>query len=118
MDAGFLRSGVGDTAQEAIASALKLALREIDQPLNAVEIRHIELTNYPWFTLARVGIHPYRIQQSATLSLLNAPGARSSDPQRVRSPRPSKALLPQYASAMPQLRQMLISSRGLENPSV
>jgi len=52
--AGSLRSGIGDTSQEAIASALKLALRRVSNHSNAVEVEHIELTRYPWFFLARV----------------------------------------------------------------
>ncbi len=63
MPDGSLRSGVGDTSQEAIASALKLALRRIGKHFNAAEVEHIELTQYPWFFLARVTVHPYRIQQ-------------------------------------------------------
>jgi hypothetical protein len=35
-----LRSGVGDTSQEAIASALKLALRRISANFNAAEVEH------------------------------------------------------------------------------
>src|ERR1035437_28140 len=62
---GSLRSGVGDTSQEAIASALKLALRRISTHFNAVEVEHIELTQYPWFFLARVRVYPFRIQQDA-----------------------------------------------------
>ncbi len=64
---GSLRSGVGDTSQEAIASALKLALRRVSKHFNAVEVEHIELTQYPWFFLARVRVYPYRIQQGAVL---------------------------------------------------
>ena len=40
---GSLRSGVGDTSQEAIASALKLALRRISEHFNAVEVEHIDM---------------------------------------------------------------------------
>jgi 2,4-dienoyl-CoA reductase-like NADH-dependent reductase (Old Yellow Enzyme family) len=38
---GSLRSGVGETSQEAIASALKLALRRVSMHFNAVEVEHI-----------------------------------------------------------------------------
>ena len=51
-----LRSGVGQTSQEAIASALKLALRRVSEHFNAAEVEHIELTKYPWFFLARVTV--------------------------------------------------------------
>lgn len=118
IDAGSLRSGVGDTAQEAIASALKLALREINEHLNAVEIKHIELTHYPWFFLARVGVHPYRIQQGAFLSQQNDAVARPIASGWGRLPRQSNVPLPQFAGAMTQLRQMLTSSHGLENRSL
>jgi len=46
---GELRSGVGDTSQKAIASALKLALRRVSNHFNAAEVERIELTQYPWF---------------------------------------------------------------------
>ena len=118
IDTGCLRSGVGNTAQEAITVALKLALREINEHLNAVEIKHIELTRYPWFFLARVAVHPYRIQQDALLSLRCDAVARPIVRRRERLPLHSNALLPQFARAMPQLRQVLISSRGLENCSL
>ena len=64
---GSLRSGVGETSQQAIASALKLALLRVGENSNAVEVQRIELTQYPWFFLARVLVHPYRIQQGAEL---------------------------------------------------
>lgn len=115
---GSMRSGVGDTAQEAIASALKLALREINEHSHAVEIKHIELTHYPWFYLARVGVYPYRIQQGAFHSLQYDAAAGPIAPRRGRLPRQSNALFPQFASAMPQFRQMLTSSHGLENRSL
>jgi hypothetical protein len=63
----LLRSGVGQTSQEAIASALKLALRRVSEHFNAADVEHIELTKYPWFFLARVTVSPYQIQQSAVL---------------------------------------------------
>lgn len=118
IDTGCLRSGVGDTAQEAIAGALKLALREINEHLNAAEIKHIELTRYPWFFLARVSVHPYRIQQDALLSPRSDAVARPIVQRRGRLPRHSNALLPLFARTVPQLRQVLISSRGLENGSL
>jgi len=68
---GMLRSGVGKTAQEAIAGALKLALRRVNERFNAAEVEHIELTKYPWFVLARVRVYPYQIQHSAVLSVLD-----------------------------------------------
>jgi hypothetical protein len=47
IEAETLRSGVGETAQEAIASALELALRSISVYFNAAGVGHIELTTYP-----------------------------------------------------------------------
>ena len=46
------QSGVGDSPQQAIACALKLAVRSFSEYFNAVEVRHIRLTKYPWFVLA------------------------------------------------------------------
>src|SRR5271170_8355690 len=65
---GPLRSGVGQTSQEAIAVALKLALRRVSERFNAAEVEYIELRKYPWFRLARVRVYPYQIQQSAVPS--------------------------------------------------
>jgi hypothetical protein len=62
---GSLRSGVGETSQQAIAGALKLALRSISEHFNAAEVGHIQITRYPWFILARVRVYPFRIQKSA-----------------------------------------------------
>jgi hypothetical protein len=70
-----LRSGVGTTSQEAIVSALKLALRRVSNRFNAAKVEHIELTEYPWFFLARVSVYPYQIQQSAILSISDKPAS-------------------------------------------
>ncbi len=118
IEARSQRSGVGDTAQEAIASALTLALREINEHMNAVEIEHIHLTHYPWFFLARVGVSPYSIQEGAFLSLLNNAAARPLASRPPRLPHKSNGLFPQFASALPQPRQMLISSDRSENCSL
>lgn len=66
-----LTSGVGETAQEAIAGALKLALRSVDKQVNAVEVARIHLTQYPWFFLARVTVRPYLIQQGKDLPVFD-----------------------------------------------
>jgi hypothetical protein len=112
---GPLKSGVGDTSQEAIGNALKLALRHISVHSNAVEVEHIELTQYPWFFLARVRVLPYCIQQGAPLPVLEEavaiPGLHR---QRCPSIDPG-ILYPHYGSAMPKLKQMLISSQGSQN---
>jgi len=113
---GSLRSGVGETSQEAIASALKLALRRVSDHSNAVEVEHIELTRYPWFFLARVRVYPYRIQQGKTL--IEMPGivsdATPTSSRRLpgRLPDGGAALLPQFGSAMPALKELLVSRRS------
>ncbi len=62
-----VRSGVGKTAQTAIAGALKLALRKVLPSFNAANIDHIDVTEFPWFFLAKVRVYPYQIQQNTTL---------------------------------------------------
>jgi hypothetical protein len=64
---GSLRGGVGQTSQEAIAGALKLALRCLSERFNAAEVAQIELKIYPWFFLARVTVYPYQIGRIAVL---------------------------------------------------
>jgi hypothetical protein len=56
--------GVGETSQKAIASALQLVLGRTGQYFNGVEVARIHVTTYPWFVLAGVGVHLFRIQQS------------------------------------------------------
>src|ERR1700756_4485177 len=58
---GSLRSCVGKTSQEAIAGALKLALRRVSERFNAAEVESIKLKKYPWFVLAKVKVYPYQI---------------------------------------------------------
>ncbi|MGA3010022.1 MAG: hypothetical protein ABSD72_07145 [Terracidiphilus sp.] len=108
---GAMRSGVGDTSQEAIASGLKLALRHINTHFNAAEVEYIELTQYPWFALARVRVLPCIIRRGAALS-----GAYESEALPViRSSRHLSAhkatLYPHFDSGMPQLKKMLILSK-------
>lgn len=55
--------GTGKTQEAAIASALRLALRRVNNPLNVVQIEQIQVTTYPWFVVARVVLCPYQIQQ-------------------------------------------------------
>ena len=64
---GSLRGGVGQTSQEAIAGALKLALRCLSERFNAAEVENIELKIYPWFFLARVTVYPYQIGRIAVV---------------------------------------------------
>jgi len=106
---GSLRSGVGDTSQEAVASALKLALRRVSEDFNAVEVEHIELTQYPWFFLARVSVTPYRIQQCSALPVSNHTNTVAVNPQHgILSPNDVE-MYPHFGSATPLLKQILIS---------
>jgi hypothetical protein len=68
---GSRRGGVGQTPQEAIAGALKLALRRVSERFNAAEVGSIELRKYPWFVVAKVKVYPYQIQQGSVLSSLD-----------------------------------------------
>jgi hypothetical protein len=106
---GVLQSGVGESSQQAIACALKLALRSISEYFNAVEVRRIHLTMYPWFVLAKVGVYPLRIQQSAVHVV---PDSAFPFPPRARNrqlPVSRPWLSARYGSAIPMLKEMLIS---------
>jgi hypothetical protein len=108
---------VGETSQEAIASALKLALRRVSTHFNAVQVEHIELTRYPWFFLARVRVYPYRIQEGAIFAV---PDEAVAEPipgrtaRLKRLPNGAGELFPNFGSAMPMLKQMLTASHGSE----
>lgn len=65
---GLIRGGVGRTSEEAIAGALKLALRRVSAGFNAAEVESIEIRKYPWFAVAKVKVYPYQIQQGSVLS--------------------------------------------------
>jgi hypothetical protein len=69
------------------------------------------LSQYPWFFLAKVQIYPFRIQQSAIPPLPDHYEPVPSKPSQRRLPLHAAALYPHFGSAMPQLKQMLISSR-------
>jgi len=109
-----LRCGVGDTSQEAIAGALKLALRRISSQFNAAKVEHIELVEYPWFFQARVRVYPCHIQQGAALPVPEESFSASAAPRQRRLPLQAKALYPYFGSNIPQLKQMLVSSRTAE----
>jgi hypothetical protein len=106
---GVLHSGVGATAPEAIASALKMELRRLSAHSHAVEVERIELTRYPWFFLARVLVSPYRIQPEAAL-----PGfcQALAAPRRRGSLHRSALTIPSFGCAAPELRDMLLASPG------
>lgn len=59
------RSGIGQSAQEAMARGLKLALRLIDDSFHAAVVKEILMKEYPWFFLARVTVLPYRLLPGA-----------------------------------------------------
>lgn len=108
---GLLRSGVGKTSQEAISNALKLTLRRVSEHFNAVEVERIELTTYPWFTLARVRVYPYRIQQNAVVPVMDeAPAATDFGPRQFRSS--VGELCPLFGSATPLLKEILVAAGG------
>lgn len=106
---GSLGSGVGDTSHEAIGSALKLTLRHISARSNAVEVQHIELTQYPWFFLARVKALPYRIQTGAELPAPEEAEAIPAIRRQRRMTIDPEILYPHIGAAIPQLKQLLIS---------
>ncbi|MGD0892025.1 MAG: hypothetical protein ABR923_10860 [Terracidiphilus sp.] len=109
---GSLRSGVGDTSQEAIASALNQALRRVSTHFNAVEVKRIELTRYPWFFLARVKVNPYRIQEEAEIA---ASMMEVCEAEATRTSENRAGLSSEFTGAMPMLKQMLIGGAGLES---
>ncbi len=115
IDHGTLRSGVGETAQEAVAAALKLALRSVDKHVNAMEVARIHLTQYPWFFLARVIACPYLIQQGADLAVLDGKESFPINPRRRQLPNYANVFYPHFGGAVALLRQMPISFHGSEN---
>jgi hypothetical protein len=108
---GWTRSGVGETLQAAVGNALNLALRQVNPHFNAAEVDHIEWTRYPWFFLARVMVSPYRIQKDATIPVLDDDLPLRTTIRPKRMPLDSAALFPDFSSAMPMLKEMLVQSR-------
>jgi hypothetical protein len=104
-------SGVGETSQEAIASALRLALLRMDAQFNAVEVEYIECSEYPWFFMARLRVCQYRIQQGAEPAGLDQLAPHSIASGRRRLPPDAKALYPDFGSRMPLIKQLLTSPR-------
>jgi hypothetical protein len=81
-----LHSGIGRTSQLAMACALKLALRRTSPRFNALEVNRIELTQYPWFFLAGLTVHVYRIQKDAIEPVPDeAPSLKIADGQELLS---------------------------------
>jgi len=64
-----------------------------------------------------VTVNPYRIQQNA---LLPVPDSDSPPPVELRAkllPSDAAALFPNFGSAMPMLREMLVLSRSAKAPA-
>jgi hypothetical protein len=111
---GAIKSGVGETSQEAISCALKLALRGVDAHSNAVEVEQIQLTQYPWFCLARVRVHPYRIQEDSELPALAEVALTPPAARERRFSCEAAELFPEFGAAIPMLKEMLIASRNAD----
>ena len=109
-----LRSGVGETSQEAISNALVHGLRSISEHFNVVEVDRIELAEYPWFFLARVMLCPYRFQKDAIPAVLDEAPSHPIVPPERRLPMNSPELHPRFSAAMPILREMLVLSRSTD----
>jgi hypothetical protein len=109
---GALRSGVGESAQAALGSAVRLAMRRVSLFFNAVEIRHVQITSYPWFFLARIVVNPYRIQQGPVIPVPDRAILCATDPHK--RPLPSFALdpFPEFGCAVPLLRELLTGPRN------
>lgn len=105
-----MRSGVGKSSREAVANALRLTLRHVRETFNAVEVKHIELTRYPWFFLTRVSVCPYRIQQGVVLPVRDEAMPLPIIPRHRRSPAHAPELYPHFGIAIPMLKEMLIST--------
>ncbi|MFZ1086430.1 MAG: hypothetical protein WAN35_15820 [Terracidiphilus sp.] len=104
---GVQASGVGETSQDAISSALRLALLRMSAYFNAVEVVYIELSQYPWFFLARLRVCQYRIQQGAVLAVSDEFAPSSITPRKRRYSLDANALYPDFGSSMPMIKQML-----------
>jgi hypothetical protein len=105
-----LRSGVGESSQQAIVCALKLVVRGFSDYFNAAEVRHIHLTKYPWFVLARVGVYPCRIQQGPVQFVPDDALPIPARARRRQLPVSASLLFPQFGREMPTLKEMLIQS--------
>ena len=109
---GWLTSGVGETTQTAIASALNLALRHVSPHFNAVEVDRIEWTQYPWFFVAKVMVNPYRIQEGAIVPVPDVamPPATKLRPRLMSTD--VTAFFPRFGSAIPMVKELLVLSRS------
>ena len=112
---GWTRSGVGETLQAAVGNALNLALRQVNPHFNAAEVDHIEWTRYPWFFLARVMVSPFRIQEDTVVPVLDDDSPLKAAIRPRRLPIDAAALFPNFSSAMPMLKEMLVQSRSSQS---
>jgi len=106
------RSGVGESSQQAIASALQLAVRSISEYFNAVEVRQIQLTRYPWFVLARLVVFPYRIQKSPVQFVPDDALRLSASTLPEQLPVNASWLFPQFGRKIPAASEMPTESRS------
>lgn len=107
-----LRSGVGESSEQAIACALQLAVRSFSQYFNAAEVRHIHLTRYPWFVLGGVGVYPYRIQESPVQFVSDDALPLPVTVRRRELPANASWLFPQPGSTVPMLQETPTLSRS------
>jgi len=107
------RQGViGESSQLAIDSALRLAVRGISEYFNAVEVRNIYVSRYPWFVLARLGVFPCRIQQSPIQFVPDDALPLPASTRMEQLPVNASWLFPQFGLEMPMVREMLTQSSG------
>jgi hypothetical protein len=106
-----VKSGVGETSQQAIACALRHTLRRASKLSNAMTFENISLARYPWFILATVRAYSYRIQQGVELPVLEEDETPPPRFPRKRFPHEPALLYPQYFGGnMAMLKEMLILS--------
>jgi hypothetical protein len=105
---GLRASGVGETSQEAIISALKLVVRHTSKQSNVAEVEYIELTHYPWFYLARVRACQYQIKKSMVRTVSDAASPLSGTSRYgIDSVHPD-AQNSTFGCNMPRLKRMLV----------
>lgn len=114
IECGLRRSGVGETSDEAISTALRVSLRHISEYFNVVEVDGIELTEYRWFFLARVALSPYRMQNEAVQAVPDDVPARQIVRPQSRLARKPPELSSHYTAALPTLKESLVLSKSIE----
>jgi hypothetical protein len=104
---GVLANGVGETSQVAIANALRLALLRKNARFNAVDVEYIEISQYPWFFLARMRVCQYLIQQCASRDASDEFSSLSFSSPKKRLPHQANDPYPSFNSSMPSIKQIL-----------